>query len=117
MYEERVYRKHIKSDSLFRTTLVEDETDLLIVTSEAFINHHKVADLRSIIKDYIKVQPEFQTSLEPVKADAFAPELIQHMMAASKSAQVGPMATVAGAIAHYTGESLPKNDEIMIVFD
>lgn len=58
--------------------------------------------------DYIKRNPQFQYSLEPQIADSDAPLLIQRMIEASRIANVGPMASVAGAIADLGLEALLK---------
>ncbi|MCH4887207.1 UPF0280 family protein [Acidaminobacter sp. JC074] len=112
MYQERVYREQIRSEKLHRKTLIDKETDLLIVTSSAFCQEDYVTKLRSDVSDYIGRRNEF-TGLEPIDMDLFAPKVIQHMIEASSQAGVGPMATVAGAISHYVGESL-NDHEIMI---
>lgn len=114
MYQERIYRELIQSESLFRTTVVEDETDLLIVTSHSFESKDVIKEYRETILSYIKRRPEFLTSLTPISQDAFAPTIVQHMIEASRAANVGPMATVAGAMSQYVGEYIDYNDEIMI---
>lgn len=112
MYQERVYRQYVRSGDLYRKTLVNDETDLLLVTSKPFNQEDLVTKLRGEIKDYISRRPDF-LGLTPIKQDHFAPSIVQHMIDASHQAGVGPMATVAGAISHYIGEAL-CDSEIMI---
>ncbi len=112
MYQERVYREQIKSESLYRKTVIEKETDLLIVTSSPFEDENQVALLRNEVNRYIDMRPEF-SGLEPISKDQFAPKVIKHMIEASAQAGAGPMATVAAAISHYIGESL-SDSEIMI---
>lgn len=114
MFQERIYRELIKSESLYRKTFIEEETDLLLVTSEPFKEEDIVIKYREIVKAYIQRRPEFQTSLVPIEQDTFAPEIIKHMIEASTEANVGPMATVAGAMSQYTGEAIEHNKEIMI---
>ena len=112
MYQERVYREQIRSEKLYRKTLIDNETDLLIVTSSEFKLEGEVSKLRKEVSDYIKRRPVF-TGLEPIEIDLFAPQIVRHMIEASSLAGVGPMATVAGAISHYVGESI-MDHEIMI---
>lgn len=114
MYQERAYRKHIKSKALHRKVLINKETDLLIVTSHPFVEETLVEKYRQVISDYIERRPAFLTSLKPIDQDEFAPGIISHMIEASSQAGVGPMATVAGAISHYIGQSIDYNTEIMI---
>jgi uncharacterized protein len=58
-----------------------------------------IAKARAGIIAYAKDRPEFILSLEPLQADADAPETVKRMCVAAKEAGVGPMAAVAGAIA------------------
>jgi len=112
MYEERVYREQIKSDNLYRTVVVEQETDLLIITTNPFEEKDLITRYRSEVKSYIKRRPEF-LGLKPITDDEFAPPIIKHMIESSRLAGVGPMATVAGALSHYVGDALTCH-EIMI---
>lgn len=113
MYQERNYRNLIKSEDLYRQTYIEKETDLLIITTHPFVEESLITKYRKTIEAYILRRPEF-LGLEPISEDAFAPGLINHMIAASREAGVGPMATVAGAMSHYLGLATEYNSEIMI---
>lgn len=62
--------------------------------------------MRGELEDYIKVHPEFMTSLIPVKLLPGAPGLAQKMALAAVKAGVGPMAAVAGVLAQAMGEVL-----------
>jgi len=53
---------------------------------------------RDIISTYISKYPVFNTSLEPLCFDDDAPVTVKKMFEASKMFNVGPMASVAGAI-------------------
>lgn len=55
---------------------------------------------RSGLKTYIRLHPEFLSSLEPLEVDD-APPLVKEMVRASKIASVGPMAAVAGTISQF----------------
>lgn len=113
MYQERVYRELMPSKALHRTTVVEKETDLLIITSNKFVEHNTIGLYRNQISDYIKRRPEF-LGLVPIEDDHFAPDIVKAMIKASRPAGVGPMATVAGALSHFVGETIDYNSEIMI---
>ncbi|NCN68408.1 MAG: UPF0280 family protein [Candidatus Altiarchaeum hamiconexum] len=58
-----------------------------------------VVEERSKIEKEIIKNPLFKYSLEPLKPDNDSPEIIKNMCYASNLANVGPMASVAGAIA------------------
>jgi len=60
---------------------------------------------RAELMSYANGRPEFLLSLEPLKVDEDSPQTIRRMCAAAKTAGVGPMAAVAGAIAFAAVES------------
>jgi len=54
---------------------------------------------RKRLVEYIKEHPEFRYALKPIASSQKAPKIVQLMTAASTAANVGPMASVAGALA------------------
>ncbi len=68
--------------------------------SEVFdrITEH-IRDIRNSLENYIKLQPEFLTSLEPVELLENAPEAAVRMADAAKATGLGPMSAVAGITA------------------
>lgn len=87
------------------------ETDLQILTDkqldkEFVINKIKV--YRSQIEKYITRDERFLNSLKPISVELKAPPIVRKMAKAARSANVGPMAAVAGAIAQFLGRSLLK---------
>ncbi|MBN1157301.1 UPF0280 family protein [Candidatus Woesearchaeota archaeon] len=54
---------------------------------------------REILENYVKENPIFLESLEPVAFDRGVPEIVKRMCSASEMFDVGPMAAVAGVIA------------------
>lgn len=114
MYEARDYRNNIKSGHLVESICIEEETDLMILSSRAFEEKQEVKRLRKLVKDYIKNHGDFETSLVPLALDLNAPHEINHMLKASAKAGVGPMATVAGMISHYVGTKMHEDQEVMI---
>jgi len=65
-----------------------------------------VLDMRHQIKTYTGFHPDFLSSLVPVRPDFRAPDIVKKMIEASAKAKVGPMASVAGAIAQEVGYGL-----------
>ena len=67
--------------------------------------------------DTVKIStfPEFASTLEPLPLQSNAPPLIREMIRAARLAQVGPMASVAGALAEYVGTDLLKYTTQVIV--
>ena len=70
---------------------------------------------RELIERYIRINPNFQSSLAPVKQNKNAPLIIQKMINAGKEMGVGPMASVAGAIAQEVAIGLYKYSNEIIV--
>jgi ApbE superfamily uncharacterized protein (UPF0280 family) len=58
------------------------------------------------LESYIEIRPEFLSSLVPIAPDPGAPRIVATMLAASRAAGVGPMASVAGATAAFVGADL-----------
>jgi ApbE superfamily uncharacterized protein (UPF0280 family) len=105
VYEERYYREYIKKKSIKNYNVTVFETDLQIYSDVDLKDEIKksVEDLRKILTDYIERHPEFNFSLYPVKVLPDDSDFIRHMKESSRRLNVGPMATVAGAISHYIG--------------
>jgi len=71
---------------------------------------------RTILEEYIVRQPEFKTSLVPLRPLQDAPEIAMRMCRAAMDVGVGPMAAVAGAIAQWAAEAaVHEGDEDVIV--
>jgi len=107
-YVERFYRNLVTAGGLSRYRVVEKETDLQI-SSDTDLREEALRSLcrhRTTVEDYIAVHPHFLTSLEPLAADDLAPPIVRDMLSAASRAGVGPMASVAGAIAEYVGRDL-----------
>lgn len=117
MYQKRFYRDYIKAQGLVKFNVTEYESDLEIV-SKSDLKNEALAQLkkyRNEITNYISLYPEFMTSLAPINPSDDAPAIVKHMCSASKAANVGPMAAVAGAISEYVGKALEKyTDELII---
>lgn len=108
MFKPRSYRQWIKNDDLVFFEVREKESDLAISADRNLESQAREALLnyRSELERYIKKNPDFLTSLEPVEVGEDAPEIARVMAEASGKAVVGPMAAVAGAIAEYVGREL-----------
>jgi len=117
MYEERIYRRDYITEDLKGFEVVVKETDLYICAKEDLSSEAVDSTLkyRTQIEGYIKRHPEFQTSLTPLFFDFFAPPIVKEMLRAGRIAKVGPMASVAGAIAEFVGRDLLKfSDEVIV---
>lgn len=116
-YQDRTYRQHA-AEGLVSSSVSVKETDLYImaagnVEQEALDLVHQY---RNQLENYIAVHPDFLTSLVPLDLDPLAPSIVKQMLQAAKSAEVGPMAAVAGAIAEFVGKGLLDHgfDEVIV---
>ncbi len=116
-YRERFYRGWVKGKDLLTQEVVVEETDLYISAENDIkeIAERIVKRYRNEIGGYIKKRPEFRTRLQPLGPDSNAPDIVKDMIRASKAAGVGPMASVAGAMAEFIGKGLLPYSEQVIV--
>ncbi len=73
-----------------------------------------IIEARREIEDTIRKDPTFQITLEPMDCDG---NVVGRMCRASKLANVGPMATVAGMIAQYAVERMVESGASFAVID
>jgi ApbE superfamily uncharacterized protein (UPF0280 family) len=117
MYEKRTYRNLVNTDDLINFEVLVKETDLLVRAEGDFFREtqESVLNYRHQLESYIAVNPEFQRSLLPLKEDPYAPKIVQEMIRASRLANVGPMAAVAGAMAEWVSKDLLKLTREVII--
>ena len=117
MYEERTYRDLVKTDDLVKFEVIVKETDLLVRAEKDLSRETResVLTYRNQLEAYIAMNPEFQTSLIPLKDDPYVPEIVREMIRTSQLANVGPMASVAGAMAQMVSKDLLKLSKEVIV--
>ena len=117
MYEKRKYREWVKPDDLTAIKVIQKETDLLVSgdVDLSVAAAAAIAKYRDQIKGYIIKNKGFQPALEPVEVSDEAPEIIKEMSRAASIVGVGPMASVAGAMAERVGRDLLKLSKQIIV--
>ncbi|HCG98455.1 MAG TPA: hypothetical protein DE036_01185 [Actinobacteria bacterium] len=117
MYEPRFYRDQMAAEGLVPFEVRVQETDLLICATDnlSAIAHELVIYYRALIEEFIERFPVFKTSFVPIEVPGNAPDIIKSMADAAKSAGVGPMAAVAGAISEYVGRALLEHADEVIV--
>lgn len=130
-YVRRFYRDQLSHNDLFRFRVAVGESDLEIGVSKKHLavgpeGKPEIADLKNTVVEelmrlrlslraYIAKHPQFLTSLEPIKLRPDAPPIARDMADAARLANVGPMAAVAGAIAHAVGSLLARSFSDFIV--
>jgi ApbE superfamily uncharacterized protein (UPF0280 family) len=116
-YVERVYRGIIKPAGLECYRVASGASDLFVCTG-IDLNIEAagyLASCRSDIEEYVRSHPEFGTSFGPLPASSGAPEIVKEMASASETFNVGPMASVAGAVAQYVGRELVHHSREVLV--
>jgi len=79
--------------------IISDNQDFIQLGLESLRRH------REDLKDYIKKNPAFEHSYDPVEVGE-VPDVVKRMSEASIQSGVGPMAAVAGAIADLAAEEM-----------
>ena len=117
-YIQRAYRALPDPGNLVASFAGIKETDLHILADRDVTDlaQKLVLQYRLQIEKYIRQHPEFASALIPLPADSLAVPIVREMLAAGRSAGVGPMAAVAGVIAEYVGRGLLHNGcrEVMV---
>ena len=116
-YKERHYRKRVNARDLVSFRVVVQETDLWVSADRRL--EEEARDLilvhRYQLERYIQSHPDFLTTLQPYPADPYAPSLVKEMIEVTRGVGVGPMASVAGAIAQYVARGLQQWTDQVIV--
>ncbi|MCM8787778.1 MAG: UPF0280 family protein [Candidatus Omnitrophica bacterium] len=116
MYEERFYRNFCDLDYGFQ--ICYNESDLFIWSDKPLNKDFAYTILKKYylqIEEHIKKNPLFLTSLTPLPFEQNAPAIINNMIKSAQHANVGPFASVAGAIAQYVGLELLGYTEQLII--
>ncbi|GAB6907610.1 ApbE family lipoprotein [Desulfosarcina cetonica] len=116
-YRERTYRHRVHASGMASFQVVCEETDLMIQADRVLAREARelVLTYRAQISGYIQRFPAFGTTLQPWSDTDMAPAIVRRMMDASRSAGVGPMAAVAGAIAEAVGRALLSDSRQVVV--
>jgi len=117
MYGRRFYREWVTTTRLTSFTATYKKSDLYIL-AESDLSKDACARLKTLytqIEDYLVQDPAFQKSLLPCPVRPDAPRIIQRMHHAALCAGVGPMASVAGAVAEELGGYLLRHSGEIII--
>lgn len=117
MYQPRTYRNWVKKEDLVSFNIMVEETDCYFSASHNLEAKARklILKYRNILKKYISGHPLFLTTLEPMNVEPEAPQIVKAMADDGKKSGVGPMAAVAGAIAHFVGEELSRFSPDLII--
>ena len=93
---------------------VKAESNSAIKTAIASIRRH-----RRVLERFIEKYPTFMTTYKPIKfpPDVSLPEIIQIMQFGSELSNVGPMASVAGALADLATRDMVKDGSKVAILE
>ncbi len=105
IFDRRTYRNYIGTGRWQSYQVRLDATDLLIRSAADMSTEVRqlLSEIHGDLRGYIDREPSFLTSLEPMTSQAGAPEIVHDMCQSARLAGVGPMASVAGAVAEAAG--------------
>ena len=93
--------------SLKRTQFSYKKTNITILSDiDAGFAREELIRNYGLLERYIRKNPLFLSSYEPLPSDDEAPAIIRNMLSASQKTEVGPMASVAGAFSDLLGRFL-----------
>ena len=111
------YRKRIKSRDLVSFHVSVKETDLWVSADRNLEKDTRdlIFDYRHQLESYIRSHPAFLTTLSPYPEDPHAPTMVREMINKTRTLGVGPMASVAGAVAQFVANGLLEITQQVIV--
>lgn len=117
MFANRNYRSRSRHQGLVSFTVTVKETNLHIQAASDLSDKARQAVLRcrGFLESYANRHPEVLASLSPISPMPGAPGVVREMAEAGRMAGVGPMASVAGMVAEYTGRELLRFSPEVIV--
>jgi len=104
-YRDRDYRKKVQASDLVSFHVTVKETDLF-VSADRNLEHETrdlVINYRHQLENYILSHQDFLTTLQPYPDDPYSPPIVREMIRNTRGIGVGPMASVAGAVAEFVG--------------
>jgi uncharacterized protein len=116
-YESRTYRNKAATKGLISFNVTVQETDLMVSAERDLSRETRdlVVEYRRQLESYILAHPDFLTTLTSYPPDPYAPMIVREMIAATRDIGVGPMASVAGAVAQLVGMDILKlTDQVVI---
>ena len=117
MADNRAYRGVMEPEGLNCYRVAIGESDLYVCTEGEFESQtsRSLARHRKDLEEYLESHSGFGLSFKPVPATGDAPGIVAEMARAAAFFDVGPMASVAGAIAQRVGLDLLNFSSQVIV--
>jgi len=115
--DKSVYRDRVRYKEKYNWRIVYKYSDLLVSSNKdvSFKLERLIKEIYGLLESCIKEEPSFQKSLSPVEVKQHYPPVIKKMCRAASVFNVGPMATVAGAVCDYIASGLNKYCSRLII--
>ena len=115
--KKETYRKRIKGRDLVSFHVSVKETDLWVSADRNLEKDTRdlIFDYRHQLESYIRSHSAFLTTLSPYPEDPHAPLMVREMINKTRTIGVGPMASVAGAMAQFVANGLLEMTQQVIV--
>ncbi len=116
-YSHRFYRDAMHAEGLVPFRVSMGESDLFVFARRDLSREARLSlsRHRSDLEGFIARQPLFATAFRPYEVPEDSPRVVRAMAEAARRAGVGPMASVAGAVADMVADDLsPLSEEVIV---
>ncbi|MEA2016562.1 MAG: UPF0280 family protein [Actinomycetota bacterium] len=115
--DKSVYRSSIRHREKYNWRVIYKYSDLLISCDKDISGRVKklLLEIYDLLESFIDRKPSFQKSLSPVKIEKDYPSIVKKMCRKAALFNVGPMATVAGAVCDYIASGLREKCGRLII--
>lgn len=115
--DRSIYRSDIKFDEKYNWRIVYKYSDMFISCDKdiSFKLEKLVREVYDVLESFIIEEKSFKSSLSPIKIREEFPPLIKKMCQKADIFNVGPMASVAGAVCDYIAAGVDKYCHRLII--
>jgi len=115
--DKSIYRNRVKYKERYNWRIVYKYSDLLVSCNKDIrLRLEKlVKEIYGFLESCIKKEPVFEKSLVPLEIREYFPPIIKRMCRKAAIFNVGPMATVAGAVCDYIASGLDRHCRRLII--
>lgn len=115
--DKSIYRNRIKYKERYNWRITYKYSDLLISCNKdvSLRLERLIKEIYDLLEFCIKKEPAFEKSLVPLEIKEYYPPIIRRMCRKAAIFDVGPMATVAGAVCDYIAADLDSHCRRLII--
>ncbi len=111
------YRVLVSGNAKYSWKITYKYSDLYISSDNDILDKikEKILSFYEIVEDTISKNPLFEKSLNPIQVHDCCVSLIKEMCSSSAKFNVGPMASVAGALCEYIAKDIDKKTKYLVI--